>query len=269
MSARTDPLTALYSTLDDVERDFAAVLPERSEGLKDEEILIWAMVTHAVRVFRAIRLLLRDRLASEASVLNRVLLEVATQLVHFMRNRSRLEELRLRLIHDAVGELERLADFEVELDLPLGQEAKADVTQRRSDLIAAFGRINVKPGGLPSVRQMLKEAGKESRYWYYKRASADAHGDIPTLGTKMQERSKGEYVAALTDNPKTVLVIGMAAADHFMSAMIAAADILDLAVSEDLKRRRDEFDNRQMTLLREAGFQETPVADGGMDASSE
>jgi hypothetical protein len=251
--------------LEHVEREVSGLIPQGGEGLSDEHFLVWAMVAHVVRMFRAIRSLLSKGLAFEASGLNRTLLQTAGQLAYFMHNQERLEELRLRLLFDSLAELERLAKFEGDLELPFAEEAIAYTQGQRSELTNAFVDRGIPPGGLPDPRQMLKEMEKEERYWYFKRASSDVHGDVVALGAKMKQNERGGYVAALEDDYKTILVVAMAAADHFVSSLIAAANILAWDQAEAIREFRSSMDETLMDLGRAAGLRGLPEQSGAGD----
>lgn len=247
-----------------IEQGVSRQIPAGGEGLTDEQFLIWTMVAHVTRLFRAIRVLLSNGLAFEASGLNRTLLQTAGQLAFFMHNEDRLEELRLRLLFDSLAELERLAKFEEDLGLPLAEEALTYTQEQRAKLTEAFTALGVTPGGLPDSRQMLKEMQKEERYWYFKRASSDVHGDVVALGAKMKRNEEGVYVAALEDDYKTILVVAMAAADQFVSSLIAAATTLGWETAEQIKEFRLSMDNTFMVMGKAAGLRGLPET--GRDA---
>lgn len=248
----------LQRFLERIENEMTRLLPRRADGLSDEQFLVAAMVTQILRSYRAIRILLGYGLAYEASSLNRTLLQTAGQLAYFMHNKTRLSELRLRLLSDALDELEKLAKFEKELDLPLADEAIAHVQTQRAELSQAFTDSGVSPGGLPNPRQMLKAINKEERYWYFKRASSDVHADVVALGAKMKQNEEGVYVAAIEEDYKTILVVAIAAADHFVSSLIAAADILAWVTAQPIQEFRRSMDETFMELGRAAGLRGLP-----------
>lgn len=253
-----DPVATLLPILDRAETDAANFIPASSEDLSDEQVLVWALFTHCFRVYRGIRILLKERLAQEASVLNRALLETTTRIAYLMSNRDRLEEMRLRILHDSLDELESLAKFEATLKMPLADEAVERTHAQREALDEAFAARGLKPGGLPDLRQMLTGIGKAERYWYFKRASADVHGSVAALGTKMSEQAEDHYLAVLQDDERTTLVIGMAAVDHFMSAVVATGTLLGWRSESELVEYRQPIDDELLELGRRAGLRGLP-----------
>lgn len=228
--------------------------------LTDAQVLVAGLMTQALRLMRSIRILLEQGLAVEANAMNRALLETCTLLVHMQRHHERLEEMRLRMLFDTNQKLLDLAKFEKDVSLPLADEDLAQAQQWTAELGEAFAKLGITPGGLPDTRTMLRLAGRESRYWYYKRASYDLHANLVSVGSRMREVESGSFAALLDDPPATVHVIAMATADHFASAMICGSILLEWPDIDGLTAHRSAMDERLQEIDARAGrsMQEAP-----------
>jgi hypothetical protein len=247
-SARPQPafsrLPELYALLDDVAAKAQAARPRTSEGLTDSQTLALGLFVATFEVFLGMRALLRERLAEEARMLSRTLLDDTARLVWLAQVRDdpgELEARALRFVFDSL-----------EYEGPLMRAARdngyewADEELRRIAEELEVVKAEAKSKGIalkrmPKPIDLLRSLGQEDLYYWHVRASQSIHSSRIGFSARFRPGSDPDAPILITLESPTdeVARVGVMAVQAFSLAMIAAADVLGWGSRPELVEYRD------------------------------
>jgi hypothetical protein len=224
-------MSEFYALLDDVAAKAQAARPRRSEGLTDAQTLALGLFVATFEVFLGMRALLRERLAEEARMLSRTLLDDTARLVWLARVRDNPDELEgraLRFVFDSLeyeGPLMRAAR---DNGYEWAEEELERITEELEVVKAEAKSKGIGLKGMPKPIDLLRSLGQESLYYWHVRASQAIHSSRIGFSARFRPGSKPDapILIPLESPIDEVARIGAMAVHAFSLAMIAAADVL-------------------------------------------
>ena len=246
-------LLELDALLEDVAWKAQTVRPSSSEGLSQAEELGLLLFVSTFEVFLGMRALLRERLAEEARMLSRALLEDTARLVWLATS---AEELNARALNYTLSSIEYEQHlYRVARDN--GYEWAESALEGMAKELAAVKDDAEKTGvaleRLPTAREMLHSLGQGKLYYWHVLASQVIHSSRIGLSARFLPPPEGERPIGimLESSIKEVARVGAMAIDVFSLAIVAANDVLgwdrrdELVVDRDrVKRLSGEFYER-------------------------
>jgi len=217
--------------LEDVAAKAQASRPRTSENLTDAQTLALGLFVAAFEVFLGMRALLRERLAEEARMLSRTLLDDTARLTWLARVRGDPDELdarALRFVFDSLEyegplmraardngygwageELERIAE---ELETVKAEAENKAIALKR----------------MPKPVDLLRSLGQENLYYWHVRASQSIHSSRVGFSARFRPGPSADAptLIPLEGPVDEVVRVGTMAVQAFSLAMIAAADVL-------------------------------------------
>lgn len=237
-------LSELHALLEDVAAKAQTSRSATSEGLSDAQTLALGLFVAAFEVFLGIRVLLRERLAEEARMLSRTLLDDTARLAWLAKVRDDPEELdarALRFVFDSLeyeGRLMRAArdngyDWAEEELKGLASELEAVKDEAKGKGIALKK--------MPKPVDLLRSLGQEKLYYWHVRASQSIHSSRIGFSARFQPgHNAGAPIRIPLESPvEEVARVGAMAVQAFSLALIAAADILGWDARPDLVEYRE------------------------------
>jgi Family of unknown function (DUF5677) len=237
-------LPALYALLDDVAAWAQRARPRTSENLTDAQMLALGLFVAAFEVFLGMRALLGGRLAEEARMLSRTLLDDTARLVWLAKVRDDPPELdarALRFLFDSLKyerPLMRAArdnGYEwAEEELKRIDEELEVVRREASDKGIALRRM-------PKPVDLLRTLGQERVYYWHVRASQSIHSSRIGFSARFRPGAQaGDPILIALESPTDEVARMCAmAVQAFSLAMIAAADVLGWETRDELVEYRD------------------------------
>ena len=212
----------------------------------------------------------RERLAEEARMLSRTLLDDTARLIWLAKVRDDPDELdarALRFVFDSLEyegplmrsardngyewadeELERIAE---ELEVVRGEAASKPIDLNR----------------LPKPRDLLRSLGQENLYYWHVRASQSIHSSRIGFSARFRPGVDDEapILIPLESPVDEVARVGAMAVQAFSLAMIAAADILRWESRDELVEYRDGVIRLSGDLFAAIAGNAAPEDGGGAD----
>lgn len=231
-SKEDERLPELHALLEDVAAKAQTARPRTSGNLTDAQTLALGLFVATFEVFLGIRALLQGRLAEEARMLSRTLLDDMARLVWLARVRDDPDELEaraLRFVYDSLeyeGPLMRAARDN-------GLEWANDELERISEELAAVKREaktkRLRLKRMPKPRDLLASLGQKNLYYWHVRASQSIHSTRIGFSSRFRPGAHEEapFLIALEGSVEEVARVGVMAIQAFTMGMIAAADVLD------------------------------------------
>ncbi len=230
--------------LDDVAAKAQSARPRTSEGLTDAQTLALGLFVATFEVFLGMRALLRERLAEEARMLSRTLLDDTTRLVWLAEIRDDPDELdarALRFVFDSLkyeGPLMRAArdngyEWAGEEVERVAEEIEVVKTEAESKGIALKR--------MPKPVDLLRSLGQENLYYWHVRASQSIHSSRIGFSARFRPGPNAETptLIALESPVAEVARVGAMAVQAFSLAMIAAAGVLGWESRPELVEYRE------------------------------
>ena len=237
-------LTAFHALLDDVAARAQSARPRTSEGLTDAQTLALGLFVATFEVFLGMRALLRERLAEEARMLSRTLLDDTARLVWLAQVRNDPNELDARALRFVFGSLE--------YEGPLMRAARDngyEWAEEELERIAGeleFVRAEARSKGIalkrmPKPVDLLASLGQKNLYYWHVRASQSIHSSRVGFSARFRPGATAEsaILIPLESQSDEVARVGAMAVQAFSLAMIAAADLLGWESRAELIEYRD------------------------------
>lgn len=237
-------LLELNALLEDVAAKAQSARPSSSEGLSNPQTLALGLFVATFEVYLGIRALLRERLAEEARMLSRTLLDDTTRLIWLATARDDPDELDARLlryIFDSLNHEERFLRMARETDHDWADEELARIAEELEDVKMEAERRGIALKKLPDARGMLQLVGQESLYLWHVRASQSIHSS--RIGFSARFRPGSDETAPISipleSSIYDVVRVGVMAMQAFSLAMIAAGDLLAWDRRDELVEYRE------------------------------
>jgi len=223
-------LLELYAQLDDAEWKAQSARPSTSQDLSNPQVLALGLFVATFEVYLGIRALLRERLAEEARMLSRTLLDDTTRLIWLAKaaDSDELDARLLRYIFDSIDHEQRFMEMARDADQEWADEELTQLATELEDVKKEADSRGIKLKKLPDARGMLKLLGQEELYLWHVRASQSVHSS--RVGFSARFRPGSDETAPITipleSSTFDVVQVGVMAMQAFSLAMVAAADLL-------------------------------------------
>lgn len=247
-SARPQPassrLPEFYALLDDVAAKAQAARPRTSQDLTDAQTLALGLFVATFEVFLGMRSLLRERLAEEARMLSRTLLDDTARLVWLAQVRDdpgELEARALRFVFDSLeyeGPLMRTAR---DNGYKWAEEELGRIAEELEVVKAEAKSKGIPLKRMPKPIDLLRSLGQENLYYWHVRSSQSIHSSRIGFSARFQPGSDAEAPVLIhLESPiDEVARVGAMAVQAFSLAMVAAADVLDWVSRAELVEYRE------------------------------
>ena len=249
--------------LDDVAAKAQAARPKTSEGLTDPQTLALGLFVATFEVFLGMRTLLRERLAEEARMLSRTLLDDTARLIWLARVRDDPEELEARAL--------RFVFDSLEYEGPLMRAARdngyewADQELERITEELEVVKAEAKSRGItlkrmPKPVDLLASLGQANLYYWHVRASQSIHSSRIGFSARFQPSSDTDasILIPLESPTDEVGRVGAMAIQVFSLAMVAAADVLGWRTRDELVEYRERVVRLSNDLFASIAGREAP-----------
>jgi len=237
-------LLELDALLEDVAAKAQSTRPSSAEGLSNPQVLALGLFVATFEVYLGIRALLHERLAEEARMLSRTLLDDTTLLIWLAMAREDPDELDTRLlryIFDSLEHEERFMRMARETDHEWADEELARIAEELEDVKKEAEGRGIALKKLPDARGMLKLVGQESLYLWHVRASQSIHSSRIGFSARFRPGSDetAPIVIPLQSSLYDVVRVGVMAMQAFSLAIIQAGDLLGWDRRDQLVEYRD------------------------------
>lgn len=222
--ARLPALHALLAEPDQRTRETVAELTELTYG----KMMVLGLFVATWEVYRGIRVLLERRLAEEALMLMRTLVEDTARLQWLSRD---AQDLEIRAIRYGWSS----AKYERDLARAARSNGWAwaeEMFRTRAEEVEALRReaqaagLGEEPENFPKTRDLLDELGSSRLYYWYARASQSIHSTGIGISARIRPPAGDTHMIQLESPPIDVARIGVIAGEHFISALVAASVLL-------------------------------------------
>lgn len=237
-------LPELYALLEDVAAKAQSARPQTSQNLADAQTLALGLFVATFEVFLGMRALLRERLAEEARMLSRTLLDDTARLIWLAKARDDPDELEARALRFVFDSLE----YEGPLMRAARENgygwAEEELERIAEELEAVKGEAEGKGIALkrmPKPIDLLRSLGQENLYYWHVRASQSIHSTRIGFSARFRPGANDEaQILIPLDSPVgEVARVGAMGVQAFSLAMIAAADVLGWESRAELVEYRD------------------------------
>jgi uncharacterized protein DUF5677 len=224
----TDRLPELHALLTEPDA-LASSLVSSVSADEEAQSLAVALLVSAWETYRGIRVLLERRLAEEARMLSRTLLDDAALLMYFVSHADEAETFALRYFYTQANRSELIARAARDAGFEWAVELEAARTAELKELEEAAKAKGIELRQLPHTRQILEELKQHGRlYYWHVRASQTIHSTLIGLSSRFRAPSTegGAIEIALEAEPADIFQVGVVAAETFIAALAAAARLL-------------------------------------------
>lgn len=230
--------------LDDVAAKAQAARPRTSQDLTDAQTLALGLFVATFEVFLGMRSLLRERLAEEARMLSRTLLDDTARRVWLAQVRDdpgELEARALRFVFDSLeyeGQLMRTAR---DNGYKWAEEELGRIAEELEVVKAEAKSKGIPIKRMPKPIDLLPSLGQENLYYWHVRTSQSIHSSRIGFSARFQPSSDAEAPVLIhLESPiDEVARVGAMAVQAFSLAMAAAADVLDWVSRAELVEYRE------------------------------
>jgi hypothetical protein len=181
----------------DLERELHALLAQpderlrsvvrRVEDLTPGQVAAWGLFVAAWEVYRAIRALLERRLAEEALMLSRTLIDDAVRLMWFQLEPGEFEERALRYAWTSARKSHSLYEAAREIGVSWADDALIEGGQNMLEIRRQFRRLGKdKPEGLPDSWRLILDLEQDRLGYWHLRASQSIHSMGIGIGARLQ-----------------------------------------------------------------------------------
>jgi uncharacterized protein DUF5677 len=228
---RSSRLPEFYALLEDVAAKAQAARPRRSESLTEAQTLALGLFVAAFEVFLGIRALLQERLAEEARMLSRTLLDDTARLAWLARVRDDNDELdarALRFVFDSLEYEGRLMQAARDNGYDWAEDELERIAEELESVKAEAGSKGIALKRIPKPVDLLRSLGQEKLYYWHVRASQSIHSSRIGFSARFRPGANaGAPILIPLESPADeVARVGTMAVQAFSLAMIAAADVL-------------------------------------------
>jgi hypothetical protein len=246
-----DRLPDLYGLLDDVAAKAQEVRPPTAEGLSKAQELSLGLFVSTFEVFLGMRALLRERLAEEARMLSRSLLDDTARLIWLA---TASEDLDTRVLSYAFTSIEFEADlYRAARDngYDWAEAALDELEKERAVATDEAARLGVELKKIPPPRSMLHSLKQPELYYWHVRASQAIHSTVVGLSGRFAAHPDDDqrFAIPLMGSVAEVLRIGAMSIQAFSLAMIAADDLLAWGRRDELIEYRERMMRLSAGLL--------------------
>lgn len=245
-----DQLANLHAFLLEVDRFAQRAHPATFDLHTHAQRLALGLYAATMTEYRGIRALLERRLAPEAQMVARPLLDDSIRLAYMALHRDRLDEVAMQFSWGS-SEFERhLAKRAQANGYPWAEEELADLTEEKQEIRAAAEAQGIVLKGLPSSHAMLQELGDPRLSYWHTIASQAIHSSRVGLGMRFaphpdqQDVTRIELEASLKD----VATVGVLSAQVFSFTVIKACEVMGWPNRDDGIRFREEIMDRSARL---------------------
>jgi hypothetical protein len=224
-------LAELDALLEDVAARAQATRPHTAEGLTFPQTLALALFVATFEVFLGMRALLRERLAEEARMLSRTLLDDSTRLIWLATVRADADELEARAARFVFESLEYegpLMRAAAENGYDWAEEALADIDKELAEVRTEAKRRGITLKRMPKPIDLMTALKQRRLYYWHVRASQSIHSSRIGVSSRFRPgRGENETIAIQLESPiDEVVQVGAMAVQVFTLALIAAVDLL-------------------------------------------
>lgn len=224
-------LPELFALLEDVAAKAQSTRPRTSANLTDAQTLALGLFVATFEVFLGMQALLRERLAEEARMLSRTLLDDAARLIWFARVRDDPDELAartLRFVYDSLEYESPLMRAARDSGLEWAEEELQGIAEELDVVKREAKNKGISLRRMPKPRDLLASLGQNNLYYWHVRASQSIHSTRIGFSSRFRPGSDEEAstLIALESTVEEVARVSVMAVQAFSLAMIAAADLL-------------------------------------------
>lgn len=254
--ARSTRLLKLDALLEDVAAKAQETRPPTIEegALSYEQMLALALFVTTFEVYLGMRALLRERLAEEARMLSRTLLDDTARLMWLASVRDDPEELEtraLRFVFDSLDHESRYARMARDIEREWADDELQRIADELEDVTRAAERKRIKLRKMPKPRDLLRSLRQERLYFWHLRASQSIHSSRIAFYARFRSgtNEKAPVQIPLESTVEEVVRVGAMAMQTFSLAVIAAADVLDWGGRDELLEYRGRIMGLSTELL--------------------
>jgi hypothetical protein len=250
-------LRTLDALLEDAAAKAQATRPSTSEGLSFPQELALATFVSAFELFLGMRALLRERLAEEARMLSRTLLDDTIRLVWLARVRDvpkKLEARAARFVFDSLEYEGPLMHAARENGYDWAEAELERIDEELAEVRAEAERQGIKLKRMPKPIDLMTALGQRKLYYWHVRASQAIHSSRIGISARFRPGTdEGAPISIVLESPiDEVARVGGMAVQTFSLALIAAADLLEWGHRDELVRYREDVVSRFGDLFERA-----------------
>jgi len=200
--------------------------------------------------YRGIRALLERRLAAEAQMVARPLLDDSIRLAYMALHRDRLDEVAMQYSWGSSKFERHLAKRAQANGYPWAAEDLADLAHEEQEIRAEAEAQGIVLEGLPSSHAMLHELGDPRLSYWHTIATQAIHSSRVGLGMRFAPHPDHEDVTRveLEASPKDVATVGVLSAQVFSFTVIKACEVMGWPNRDDAIRFREQIMDRSVKL---------------------